>query len=84
MASSGSETHERKHLMSTTHDVINPATEEVVSTLDLVGVEETDAAIAKAVEVWTGRAVSPADRERCCDASPMSWRSTPRNWHASR
>jgi hypothetical protein len=42
---------ERKHLMSTTHDVINPATEEVVTTLDLVGVEETDAAIAKAVAV---------------------------------
>jgi acyl-CoA reductase-like NAD-dependent aldehyde dehydrogenase len=63
VASSGSETHERKHLMSTTHDVINPATEEVVTTLDLVGVEETDAAIAKAVEVGPAwRAVSPADR----------------------
>jgi acyl-CoA reductase-like NAD-dependent aldehyde dehydrogenase len=49
--------------MSTTHDVINPATEEVVTTLDLVGVEETDAAIAKAVEVGPAwRAVSPADR----------------------
>jgi len=51
--------------MSTTyaHDVINPATELVVTTVDLVGLEETDAAIARAVEVgpvW--RAVSPADR----------------------
>ena len=51
--------------MSTTtvHDVVNPATEEVVTTIDLVGLEETDAAIARAVEVgpqW--RAVSPADR----------------------
>ena len=49
--------------MSLTHDVINPATEEVVTTFDLVGVEETDAAIARAVQVgpvW--RAVSPADR----------------------
>jgi acyl-CoA reductase-like NAD-dependent aldehyde dehydrogenase len=47
----------------TTHDVINPATEEVVRTLDLVGVEETDAAIVRAVEVGPAwRAVSPADR----------------------
>ena len=46
-----------------THDVVNPATEEVVTTIDLVGVEQTDAAIARAVEVgpaWRG--VSPADR----------------------
>ena len=50
--------------MSTaTHDVVNPATEEVVTTVDLVGVEETDAAVAKAVEVGPAwRAVSPADR----------------------
>jgi acyl-CoA reductase-like NAD-dependent aldehyde dehydrogenase len=46
-----------------THDVINPATEEVVTTIDLVGVEETDAAVARAVEVGPAwRAVSPADR----------------------
>ena len=46
-----------------THDVVNPATEEVVTTIDLVGLAETDAAIARAVEVgpqW--RAVNPADR----------------------
>ncbi len=50
--------------MSTaTHDLVNPATEEVVATLDLVGVEETDAAVARAVEVGPAwRAVSPADR----------------------
>ena len=51
--------------MSTTyaHDVINPATEQVVTTVDLVGLEETDAAIARAVEVGPAwRAVSPADR----------------------
>ncbi len=48
---------------ATTHDVVNPATEEVVTTVDLVGVEETDAAIARAVEVGPAwRAVSPADR----------------------
>jgi acyl-CoA reductase-like NAD-dependent aldehyde dehydrogenase len=51
--------------MSTTtrHDVVNPATEEVVTTVELVGLDETDAAIARAVEVgprW--RAVTPADR----------------------
>ncbi len=46
-----------------THDVINPATEDVVTTLELVGVEETDAAIARAVEVGPAwRAVAPADR----------------------
>ena len=45
------------------HDVVNPATEQVVTTLDLVGLEETDAAIARAVEVGPAwRAVSPADR----------------------
>jgi acyl-CoA reductase-like NAD-dependent aldehyde dehydrogenase len=51
--------------MSTTyaHDVVNPATEGVVTTIDLVGLEETDAAIARAVEVGPAwRAVSPADR----------------------
>ena len=51
--------------MSTTyaHDVVNPATEQVVTTIDLVGLEETDAAIARAVEVGPAwRAVSPADR----------------------
>lgn len=45
------------------HDVINPATEQVVTTIAHVGVEETDAAIARAVEVGPAwRAVSPADR----------------------
>ncbi|MEO7069515.1 MAG: aldehyde dehydrogenase family protein, partial [Nostocoides sp.] len=50
---------------ATTHEVVNPATEETVRTIDLVGVEETDAAIARAVDVgpaWRG--VSPADRGR--------------------
>jgi acyl-CoA reductase-like NAD-dependent aldehyde dehydrogenase len=45
------------------HDVVNPATEQVVSTIELVGLEETDAAIARAVEAGPAwRAVSPADR----------------------
>jgi acyl-CoA reductase-like NAD-dependent aldehyde dehydrogenase len=49
--------------MSTTHDVINPATEEVVTTVPLASVEEADAAIARAhaaAPAWA--AVSPADR----------------------
>ena len=49
--------------MSTTHDVINPSTEEIVTTIDLVGVEQTDEAIARAVEVGPAwRAMAPADR----------------------
>ncbi len=49
--------------MSTTHDVIDPSTEELVTTVDLVGVEETDAAVARAVDVGPAwRAVTPADR----------------------
>jgi acyl-CoA reductase-like NAD-dependent aldehyde dehydrogenase len=48
---------------ATRHDVINPATEQVVTTIDLVGVEETDAAVARAVEVGPAwRAVAPGDR----------------------
>ena len=48
---------------ATTHDVVNPATEEVFRTIDLVGVEETDSAVARAVEVGPSwRAVTPADR----------------------
>ncbi len=47
------------------HDVINPATEQLVRTVDLVGLDETDQAIARAVEVGPAwRAVSPADRGR--------------------
>ncbi|HEV7909329.1 MAG TPA: aldehyde dehydrogenase family protein [Pseudonocardiaceae bacterium] len=51
--------------MSTTFDVINPATEEVVRTVALTSLEETDAAIARAqaaLPAW--RAVAPGDRAR--------------------
>ena len=47
------------------HDVINPATEEVVQTVPLADVGQADAAIARAAaaqETW--RAVAPADRAR--------------------
>ncbi|PKW25927.1 aldehyde dehydrogenase family protein [Phycicoccus duodecadis] len=50
-------------MSTTTHDVIDPSTEEVVTTVDLAGLDETDAAVARAVEVGPAwRAVSPADR----------------------
>jgi acyl-CoA reductase-like NAD-dependent aldehyde dehydrogenase len=51
--------------VTATHDVINPATERSVATVDLLGVEETDAAIARsrvAFQQW--RAVAPGDRGR--------------------
>jgi len=51
--------------VTSTFDVINPATEEVVRSVDLTSVEETDAAIAraeKALASW--RSVTPADRGR--------------------
>jgi acyl-CoA reductase-like NAD-dependent aldehyde dehydrogenase len=45
--------------------VINPATEETIATLDSAGVEETDAAVARAQAAYPAwRAVSPADRGR--------------------
>ncbi len=48
-----------------TYDVINPATEKVVRSLELASVEDTDAAIARAAEAFrTWRAVAPADRGR--------------------
>jgi acyl-CoA reductase-like NAD-dependent aldehyde dehydrogenase len=47
------------------HDVVNPATEEIVTTVPLAGVEETDAAVARARRAFeTWRRVSPADRGR--------------------
>ena len=47
------------------HDVINPATEETVATVDLLGVDETDAAIARSRTAFaTWRAVAPGDRAR--------------------
>ncbi len=45
--------------------VVNPATEEMIATLDEAGVEETDAAVAQARAAYPAwRAVSPADRGR--------------------
>jgi acyl-CoA reductase-like NAD-dependent aldehyde dehydrogenase len=45
--------------------VLNPATEEVLAEVDASGVDETDAAVARAKEAYPGwRAVAPADRAR--------------------
>src|ERR1043166_2003848 len=45
--------------------VVNPATEEPIATLETAGVEETDAAVARAKAVFPRwRALSPADRGR--------------------
>ncbi len=51
--------------MSATYDVINPATEEVVTTVDLLDRAGTDAAIAHSRAAFsTWRHVSPGDRSR--------------------
>src|SRR4051794_40274114 len=45
--------------------VINPATEETIAEIEAAGVEETDAAVARAKDAFPGwRAVAPADRAR--------------------
>jgi acyl-CoA reductase-like NAD-dependent aldehyde dehydrogenase len=47
------------------HEVVNPATERVVTAVPSLGIEATDAAIAAAQAAWPAwRAVSPADRGR--------------------
>ncbi len=47
------------------YDVVDPATEEVVTTVPLADVEETDAAVARARRAFdTWRHVAPADRGR--------------------
>lgn len=51
--------------MRTTHEVINPATEELVRSVELTSVEGTDDAIAAAVAAGPAwRAVAPGDRAR--------------------
>jgi len=43
--------------------ILNPATEETIAEIEPAGVEETDAAVARAKEAFPGwRAVAPADR----------------------
>ncbi|MDX6318919.1 MAG: hypothetical protein QOD35_2319, partial [Nocardioidaceae bacterium] len=46
-------------------EIVNPATEEVVTTLELTTLEETDRAIERAAAAFPGwRAVAPGDRAR--------------------
>ncbi len=48
-----------------THDVVDPATEQLVATIELATVEETDEAIRRASAAFeTWRHVAPADRAR--------------------
>jgi len=45
--------------------ILNPATEETIAEVEASGVDETDAAVARAKEAYPGwRAVAPADRAR--------------------
>jgi len=45
--------------------ILNPATEETIAEVEAAGVEETDAAVARAKEAFPGwRAVAPTDRAR--------------------
>jgi acyl-CoA reductase-like NAD-dependent aldehyde dehydrogenase len=51
--------------MTTTHDVVNPATEQVIATIEQTDLAGTDAAVAtaqRAFETW--RQVAPGDRAR--------------------
>src|SRR6201996_2223165 len=51
--------------MTSTYDVINPANEQVVTTIDLADLEATDAAIARARQAFAQwRNVAPGDRAR--------------------
>jgi acyl-CoA reductase-like NAD-dependent aldehyde dehydrogenase len=51
--------------VTTTFDVINPATEQVVTTVDLIDAAGTDAAIARSRKAFTSwRTVNPGDRAR--------------------
>ncbi len=52
-------------MTATSHDVVNPATEAVVTSVPLASVEETDAAIARAGAAFPAwRDVAPGDRAR--------------------
>jgi acyl-CoA reductase-like NAD-dependent aldehyde dehydrogenase len=50
---------------STSHDVVNPATEQIVATVPSADAADTDAAVARARRAYeTWRTVAPADRGR--------------------
>src|SRR5690349_8715264 len=57
--------HVRVSPVSLTHDVIDPATEQTVTTVELADEQQTDVAIARAANAADGwRRVAPADRAR--------------------
>ena len=52
-------------MSSAVHEVVNPATEEIVTTVELTSLEQTDAAIERAARAFPAwRAVAPGDRGR--------------------
>src|SRR3954452_3141451 len=57
--------HREAPMSAAVHEVVNPATAEVIETLPLAGEAEADEAIARAADAYrTWREVSPADRGR--------------------
>lgn len=67
------------------HDVINPATEQVIASVPSLSVEQTDEAIARAhatLPAWT--AVTPEIEQTSCAGSPMLFAITWRSWHNSK
>ena len=70
---------------SQTHDVINPATEEVVATVPLASLEQADEAIARARAAASGwAAVAPADRGAAAAALLRPRRRAPGGARAAR
>jgi len=57
--------HRERTDVTDVHEVVNPATEEVVTEVRLASLEDTDAAIARAHEAFPGwRSVAPGERAR--------------------
>ncbi|HET9138418.1 aldehyde dehydrogenase family protein [Actinophytocola sp.] len=66
--------------MTATFDVINPATEQVVETVELTSAEQTDAAIGRAVAAGPAwRAVAPGERARLLRAFAEAVRADQEN-----
>ncbi len=68
------------------HDVINPATEEVVTSVELLDTDATDAAIARSRKAFRSLAQlsRPATGPGCCAASPTRSTPTASTWPASK
>ena len=71
--------------MSMLHEIVNPATETVLTAVEASTQAAVDAAIArshKALLEW--REVSPGDRAGCCAGSPTRSTRTWRTWPSSK